>query len=143
MTSAAETPDFAKVERLCSQGNSFTAVTRENVPLQLANKRRIDPVQSSSSCFLRFKPVSTRPFLPGLEWAHPITQEWFIQRFGTPTEPQMEGWPSIQAGQATLISAPTGSARRWRPFWFALTNCCAKRLLERCRRIPKWCTFRR
>ena len=47
----------------------------------------------------------------GLDWAHSITQEWFVQRFGTPTEPQMEGWPSIQAGHTTLISAPTGSGK--------------------------------
>ncbi|MHB1937568.1 MAG: DEAD/DEAH box helicase [Acidobacteriaceae bacterium] len=46
-----------------------------------------------------------------LDWAHPITREWFVQRFGTPTEPQIEGWPSIQAGHATLISAPTGSGK--------------------------------
>ncbi len=46
-----------------------------------------------------------------LQWAHPITQEWFVGRFGTPTEPQIEGWPHIQAGLATLISAPTGSGK--------------------------------
>jgi ATP-dependent helicase Lhr and Lhr-like helicase len=46
-----------------------------------------------------------------LDWAHPITQEWFVGRFGTPTEPQIEGWPHIQAGHPTLISAPTGSGK--------------------------------
>jgi ATP-dependent Lhr-like helicase len=46
-----------------------------------------------------------------LDWAHPITQEWFVGRFSTPTEPQIEGWPSIHAGHATLISAPTGSGK--------------------------------
>ncbi|MFZ1944928.1 MAG: DEAD/DEAH box helicase [Acidobacteriaceae bacterium] len=46
-----------------------------------------------------------------LEWAHPITQHWFVGRFGTPTEPQMEGWPHILAGHPTLISAPTGSGK--------------------------------
>jgi ATP-dependent Lhr-like helicase len=46
-----------------------------------------------------------------LSWAHPITQEWFVTRFLTPTEPQIEGWPSILAGQPTLISAPTGSGK--------------------------------
>ena len=48
---------------------------------------------------------------PSLDWAHPITQEWFVGRFGTPTEPQIEGWPHIQAGYPTLISAPTGSGK--------------------------------
>lgn len=46
-----------------------------------------------------------------LAWAHPVTAEWFLRRFGSPTEPQQEGWPSILAGNATLISAPTGSGK--------------------------------
>ena len=28
-----------------------------------------------------------------LAWAHPVVQEWFVNRFGTPTEPQEQGWP--------------------------------------------------
>src|SRR6202011_2425198 len=47
----------------------------------------------------------------GLEWAHSLVQDWFVGRFETPTEPQIEGWPSIVAGKATLISAPTGSGK--------------------------------
>src|SRR5215468_3408553 len=46
-----------------------------------------------------------------LTWAHPLLQEWFVQRFGTPTEPQEQGWPHILAGCTTLISAPTGSGK--------------------------------
>jgi ATP-dependent helicase Lhr and Lhr-like helicase len=46
-----------------------------------------------------------------LAWAHPVTAEWFIAKFGSPTEPQIHGWPSIVAGEATLISAPTGSGK--------------------------------
>src|SRR6195952_3529857 len=48
---------------------------------------------------------------PGLAWAHPLVQEWFTAKFGTPTEPQIEGWPAILRGEATLISAPTGSGK--------------------------------
>jgi ATP-dependent Lhr-like helicase len=48
---------------------------------------------------------------PALAWAHPLVQEWFTAKFGTPTEPQIEGWPSILSGDATLISAPTGSGK--------------------------------
>jgi ATP-dependent Lhr-like helicase len=52
------------------------------------------------------------PSLPdSLAWAHPLVAEWFVQRFGTPTEPQEQGWPHILAGRATLISAPTGSGK--------------------------------
>src|SRR5882757_3215553 len=46
-----------------------------------------------------------------LEWAHPIVQEWFVTKFGTPTEPQEQGWPHILARRTTLISAPTGSGK--------------------------------
>ncbi len=46
-----------------------------------------------------------------LSWAHPVTAEWFVTRFETPTEPQVCGWPSILAGKPTLISAPTGSGK--------------------------------
>lgn len=46
-----------------------------------------------------------------LAWAHPLVQEWFVGRFGTPTEPQEQGWPHILAGRTTLISAPTGSGK--------------------------------
>ena len=46
-----------------------------------------------------------------LAWAHPVTAEWFTAKFGSPTEPQIYGWPSILAGDPTLISAPTGSGK--------------------------------
>jgi ATP-dependent helicase Lhr and Lhr-like helicase len=49
--------------------------------------------------------------LAGLEWAHPLVREWFVSRFGTPTEPQAQGWPHILARKTTLISAPTGSGK--------------------------------
>jgi ATP-dependent Lhr-like helicase len=46
-----------------------------------------------------------------LAWAHPLVAEWFVAKFGTPTEPQEQGWPHILAGRTTLISAPTGSGK--------------------------------
>ena len=46
-----------------------------------------------------------------LDWAHPLVRDWFVARFGTPTEPQEQGWPHILAGRTTLISAPTGSGK--------------------------------
>jgi ATP-dependent helicase Lhr and Lhr-like helicase len=46
-----------------------------------------------------------------LAWAHPVVREWFLAKFGSPTEPQVAGWPAILRGEATLISAPTGSGK--------------------------------
>ncbi|HYA64993.1 MAG TPA: DEAD/DEAH box helicase, partial [Candidatus Sulfotelmatobacter sp.] len=46
-----------------------------------------------------------------LDWAHPIVREWFLNRLGSPTEPQEQGWPHILRGSTTLISAPTGSGK--------------------------------
>ena len=51
------------------------------------------------------------PLVSGLEWAHPLVRDWFVSRFGTPTEPQQEGWPHILGGKTTLISSPTGSGK--------------------------------
>jgi len=50
-------------------------------------------------------------FPSSLAWAHPLVRDWFVQRFGTPTEPQEQGWPHILAGHTTLIAAPTGSGK--------------------------------
>ncbi len=55
-----------------------------------------------------------------LAWAHPVTAEWFLRRFGSPTEPQEAGWPKIVAGCATLISAPTGSGKTLAAFLVAI-----------------------
>src|SRR5215831_7682868 len=54
---------------------------------------------------------SLPPLASGLDWAHPLVRDWFVSRFGTPTEPQLAGWPHILAGETTLISAPTGSGK--------------------------------
>ncbi|MCA9018579.1 MAG: DEAD/DEAH box helicase, partial [Planctomycetaceae bacterium] len=42
---------------------------------------------------------------------HPIIEQWFRTRFQGPTEPQQQGWPCINRGEHTLISAPTGSGK--------------------------------
>lgn len=55
-----------------------------------------------------------------LAWAHPLVAEWFLGRFGSPTEPQLGGWPSIVSGQPTLISAPTGSGKTLAAFLVAI-----------------------
>src|SRR5271168_2818276 len=64
----------------------------------------------------------------GLEWAHPLVRDWFVSRFGTPTEPQQEGWPHILAGRTTLISAPTGSGKTLAAFLICIDRLVRKAL---------------
>jgi hypothetical protein len=68
-----------------------------------------------------------------LAWAHPLVAEWFVQRFGTPTEPQEQGWPHILAGRTHAdfradrlgqnlgcvsgLHRPAGAKRLWRAIW--------------------------
>ncbi len=63
-----------------------------------------------------------------LAWAHPLVAEWFILRFGTPTEPQEQGWPEILAGRTTLISAPTGSGKTLSAFLICIDRLVRKAL---------------
>src|ERR1700716_447316 len=71
---------------------------------------------------------TSRPISSGLEWAHPLVRDWFVSRFGTPTEPQQEGWPSILAGQTTLIYAPTGSGKTLAAFLICIDRLVRKAL---------------
>src|SRR6266446_3729384 len=72
--------------------------------------------------------MSAPPVLPALAWAHPLVRDWFIQRFGTPTEPQEQGWPHILAGHTTLISAPTGSGKTLAAFLACIDRLVCKAL---------------
>jgi ATP-dependent Lhr-like helicase len=51
-----------------------------------------------------------------------LTRRWFTDRFPTVTEPQLLGWPEIQAGRDVLISAPTGSGKTLAAFLIALDS---------------------
>src|SRR5919108_4910484 len=51
---------------------------------------------------------------------HPAVGRWFAQMFGSPTGPQMRGWPAIQSGRHVLISAPTGSGKTLAAFLASL-----------------------
>src|SRR6266403_3968995 len=51
---------------------------------------------------------------------HPPATRWFKQTFGSPTEPQVRGWPAIQSGRHVLISAPTGSGKTLAAFFASL-----------------------
>ena len=65
---------------------------------------------------------------PGLEWAHPLVRDWFVGRFGTATEPQLQGWPHILAGKTALISAPTGSGKTLAAFLICIDRLVRKAL---------------
>ncbi|MGC2112176.1 MAG: DEAD/DEAH box helicase [Candidatus Korobacteraceae bacterium] len=71
-------------------------------------------------------PLATIP--DSLAWAHPLVAEWFVSRFGTPTEPQEQGWPEILAGRTTLISAPTGSGKTLAAFLICIDRLVRKAL---------------
>src|SRR5215467_4579795 len=64
----------------------------------------------------------------GLEWAHPLVRDWFVSRFGTPTEPQIQGWPQILAGKTALICAPTGSGKTLAAFLICIDRLVRKAL---------------
>src|SRR6516165_1291733 len=51
---------------------------------------------------------------------HPAIEQWFEEKFGTPTEPQKRGWPAIQSGAHGLIAAPTGSGKTLAAFLASL-----------------------
>lgn len=51
---------------------------------------------------------------------HPLVREWFVSRFGTPTDAQAAGWPRIASGHDTLITAPTGSGKTLAAFLWGL-----------------------
>src|SRR5213596_1490245 len=51
---------------------------------------------------------------------HPAVTRWLEQTLGSPTEPQMRGWPAIQSGRHVLISASTGSGKTLAAFLASL-----------------------
>ncbi|HEY4961141.1 MAG TPA: DEAD/DEAH box helicase [Terriglobales bacterium] len=71
-------------------------------------------------------PLSAIPV--SLAWAHPLVAEWFVAKFGSPTEPQEQGWPEILAGRTTLISAPTGSGKTLAAFLICIDRLVRKAL---------------
>jgi len=50
----------------------------------------------------------------------PLVEQWFRERLGAPTAPQIQGWPLIRTGADVLISAPTGSGKTLAAFLICL-----------------------
>ncbi|MCP1622270.1 DEAD/DEAH box helicase [Pseudomonas nitroreducens] len=51
---------------------------------------------------------------------HPAVAGWFRAHFAAPTQAQVEAWPAIQAGESTLVAAPTGSGKTLTAFLSAI-----------------------
>ncbi len=51
---------------------------------------------------------------------HPAVRDWFTTCVGTPTEPQVRGWPAIRSGAHVLIAAPTGTGKTLAAFLCAI-----------------------
>ncbi len=53
---------------------------------------------------------------------HPQIGGWFAEKFGSPTEIQLQAWPAIAAGSHVLITAPTGSGKTLTAFLWAVNQ---------------------
>jgi ATP-dependent Lhr-like helicase len=53
---------------------------------------------------------------------HPASRRWFEASLGEPTAAQRAAWPSIVAGEHTLVVAPTGSGKTLAAFFAALDS---------------------
>jgi ATP-dependent helicase Lhr and Lhr-like helicase len=51
---------------------------------------------------------------------HPAVANWFNRTFDSPTTPQEQAWPAIQAQRHVLIAAPTGSGKTLAAFLAAI-----------------------
>src|SRR5204863_4091697 len=76
--------------------------------------------RSVSRCEKRLRSMSTTS--DGLDLFLPVVARWFGDTYGEPTPPQRLGWPSIKAGQNTLIFAPTGSGKTLAAFLACLDH---------------------
>ena len=66
------------------------------------------------------------------------TRRWFADTFASPTDAQRKAWPSILAGQSTLLVAPTGSGKTLAAFLCAIDGLLfspAPQKLARCRLV--------
>ena len=67
---------------------------------------------------------SGAPLVPAVLGSfHPVVRQWFSERFPEgPSDPQVEGWPRIAAGENVLIAAPTGTGKTLAGFLAAINE---------------------
>ena len=53
---------------------------------------------------------------------HPLVRDWFLRKYGGPTEVQAKAWPLIAKGNHLLVNAPTGSGKTLCGFLWGLNN---------------------
>ncbi|HET6364393.1 MAG TPA: DEAD/DEAH box helicase, partial [Nitrospirota bacterium] len=57
-----------------------------------------------------------------LSYFHPLIQQWFSEKVGTPTDIQTKAWPEIVQGRHVLVTAPTGSGKTLAAFLWGLNQ---------------------
>lgn len=55
-----------------------------------------------------------------LELFHPLVNQWFQEKVGSPTDIQTKAWPAIASGNHVLVTAPTGSGKTLTAFLWAI-----------------------
>src|SRR2546428_7545947 len=53
---------------------------------------------------------------------HPLVEEWFRLKLGSPTPAQENAWREISAGNDVVVSAPTGSGKPLAAFLLCLNR---------------------
>ena len=65
---------------------------------------------------------------PSLKCFHPISRQWFLSHFDTPTEAQVAAWPKIADREHLLVCAPTGSGKTLTAFFYAIDGLLSGRI---------------
>ncbi len=53
---------------------------------------------------------------------HPLIQQWFSEKVGTPTDVQEKAWPEIAKGRHVIVTAPTGCGKTLAAFLWSINQ---------------------